>query len=102
MPSPLLPPEARPFMLRMESIRKTAGVPVTLVAEVMHVNKLTYYAWVRGSPMRAENKEKLIMLAKAMVAACKKVDLPVPRRSDLTLPDWRAKVRRILLDCLSA
>lgn len=102
MPSQLLHPEISPFMLRMESIRKTAGVPVTLVAEVMRVNKLTYYAWARGAPMRAENKEKLITLARALVAACKAADLPVARRADLTLSDWRAKVRGILINRLSA
>lgn len=75
-----------------DRLRIRAGLPVSgLTVALLKVSRVTYYTWLRGGEVRKENRRKLALASRILVAALKSGRLPV---RDLTGAERKAAIAR--------
>ncbi len=70
-------PKALDFA-KVETLRKHMLLTTSDMAELLGVSRMTYYAWVRGKPLRKSNDEAVRVTLKRLLAVMTDHGWPMP------------------------
>lgn len=70
-------PKALDFA-KVETLRKHMLLTTSDMAELLGVSRMTYYAWVRGKPLRKSNDESVRVTLKRLLAVMTDHGWPMP------------------------
>ena len=80
-------PDATPdFFVKVEALRKHMLLTATQMAKVLGVSRVTYNGWVRGTPIRNKNGEKVRKLLKKMMGVMTEQEWPSPEVIAMSSP----------------
>jgi|TARA_B110000977_G_scaffold59838_2_gene81306 DNA-binding XRE family transcriptional regulator len=69
---------------KVESLREHMLLTVSHMAQLMGVSRMTYYGWVRGKPIRANNEAKAKNTLRQLIALVKDGQWPVEGAKSMT------------------
>jgi len=78
---------------RVEALRKHMLLTVSDMSELLGVSRMTYYAWVRGKPLRKSNDEAVRAMLKRLLAVMRDYGWPTP---EVIASDQKQRKERLL------
>ena len=69
---------------KIEALRYQMGLTTTGMARALGVSRMTYYSWVKGSPLRRSSEEDVKKKIKALLAVVTETNWPTKSTMDLS------------------
>ena len=78
---------------KIEVLRRHMLLNAADMARIFGVSRMTYYAWVRGNPIRAKNEAHVKASVRKLLAVMGEQSWPTPEIAGLT---QKARLKRLL------
>lgn len=78
---------------KVEALRKHMLLTTSDMSELLGVSRMTYYAWVKGKPIRAANDEKVRRLLRQMLTLIRDHNWPPP---DVIAAEQKQRKQRLV------